>query len=153
LDDALSNTVSNKGLELFYTHGDMVQSLPPRGVSLGGNTKVPIQAALYASSPLPTEDTNTMLLDAKDGGITSSDPTVIAVTFQAHPEFASSCGVTGNKGEDTLGKIMALMNRNGDLSDTDYEAAKSDAKTSYEAVSRQSLDAMVAAGRLLKWFI
>ena len=37
-------------MELLYTHGDMVQSLPEFAISLGGNANVPIEACAYFSS-------------------------------------------------------------------------------------------------------
>ena len=37
----------NAMIELYYTHGDMVERLPEEAVSLGGNENVPIQAAAY----------------------------------------------------------------------------------------------------------
>ena len=46
-DDSNSNNDSNDkkcSMELLYTHGDMVHSLPDFAVSLGGNTNVPIEA-------------------------------------------------------------------------------------------------------------
>jgi GMP synthase-like glutamine amidotransferase len=156
-------------LDLFYTHGDMVESLPPRGVSLGGNEKVPIQASLYFSSPLHAANAETIIRNIAinrfefEGGDKqkqdalghsySDDPKVIAVTFQAHPEFAClAAGETNKGGYETLRKTMQLMRDNGDLSDEDYRAAFRDADVSYKRVNEQSLDAMVAAGRLLGWF-
>lgn len=49
-DDSNSNNDSNDkkcSMELLYTHGDMVHSLPDFAVSLGGNTNVPIEACAY----------------------------------------------------------------------------------------------------------
>jgi GMP synthase-like glutamine amidotransferase len=154
-------------LDLFYTHGDMVESLPPRGVSLGGNLKVPIQASLYFSSPLHAANAKAMLRnfannrsfgfegdnqhDAHDNSY-SDDPKVIAVTFQAHPEFAGLGGGETTKGEETLRKTMLLMRDNGDLSEKDYQDANHDVDAAYKRVNEQSLDAIVAAGRLLGWF-
>ncbi len=132
-------------LDLFYTHGDMVEKLPPTGISLGGNDPVPIQAAIYFSSP-PTDETVELLRTNKN------TTKVIAVTFQAHPEFCSSEDKLQSKGGQTFCKTVDLMNQNGDLSEQDHAAALSDAETTCHEVNRQSLDAMVAAGRLLGWF-
>ena len=137
------NAVS--GLDLYYTHGDMVERLPPTGVSLGGNDPVPIQAAVYFSSP--PQDDAAALLQAND-----ENNKVIAVTFQAHPEFASAEEQLQSLGEQTFCKTVNLMRDNGDLSEQDHSVALSDAETSCKHVNQQSLDAMVAAGKLLGWF-
>mmetsp|Transcript_6085 Transcript_6085/g.12522 ORF Transcript_6085/g.12522 Transcript_6085/m.12522 type:complete len:325 (-) Transcript_6085:66-1040(-) len=139
---------SNDSLDLFYTHGDMVERLPSTGISLGGNDHVPIQAAIYFSSP-PTDDVVELL---RTNNNNTNNPKVIAVTFQAHPEFCSSEDKLESKGEQTFCKTVDLMNHNGDLSEQDHTAALSDAATSCKQVNRQSLDAMAAAGRLLGWF-
>lgn len=45
------------------------------------------------------------------------------------------------------------MRDNGDLHEDDCKAALDDAdETTYARVTQQSLDAMVASGRLLGWF-
>lgn len=148
-DEMTTNNGSMYDLDLFYTHGDMVESLPSRGVSLGGNERVPIQAAVYFSYPLLAGEAETILRETGNNE-PPSVPRVIAVTFQAHPEFACLGGQT--KGGETLGKIVDLMRNNGDLGDNDYQAAVEDVRTSGESVNQQSLETMVAAGRLLGWF-
>ena len=142
------------GLDLLYTHGDMVESLPPSiGVSLGGNDAVPIQAAMYVSSPgaataAEIEGAIRRGCGGGGGGGGKTDgPGVIAVTFQAHPEFAVS-----NKGDGTYRQIVELMHDRGDVSDEDHATALDDADANRDRVRQQSLDAMVAAGRLLGWF-
>ncbi|VEU41855.1 unnamed protein product [Pseudo-nitzschia multistriata] len=155
-----STTCTDTGLDLFYTHGDMVESLPSQGVSLGGNKNVPIQAAIYFSAPVSDSCDSTLrdILcgnvgddeDNKDKEAKDGRPKVIAVTFQAHPEFSS----LGNesKGDETLHKTMKLMKENGDLSEQDFLAAKDDAYASVLRVKEHSVNAMITAGRLLDWF-
>ena len=141
------------GLDLLYTHGDMVENLPLSiGVSLGGNDAVPIQAALYVSSPGATtaSEIEETIRRGGGGGKTTpptDGPGVIAVTFQAHPEFAAS-----NKGDGTYREILEMMHDRGDVSDEDHATALDDADANRNRVRQQSLDAMVAAGRLLGWF-
>jgi GMP synthase-like glutamine amidotransferase len=120
-------------LQLFYTHGDMLERLPPQGLSLGGNDQVPIQAAVYYS------------MDSSSQQQQQSQP--MAITFQAHPEFGSKGGVEG-----TLYPIVKLMEERGDLTPNQAQRALDDAKLELETVERQSIGAMVAAGRLLGWF-
>eukprot|EP00536_Pseudo-nitzschia_multiseries_P011625 jgi/Psemu1/297915/fgenesh1_pm.406_\ len=142
---------ADSGLDLFYTHGDMVESLPARGVSLGGNDTVPIQAAVYFSAPVTNpEDALRKILYATESHETRSAPEVIAVTFQAHPEFAELG--KGSNGDDTLHRTMRLMKDKGYLSEQDFLSAESDACRTATLVREQSLNAMMSAGRLLGWF-
>mmetsp|Transcript_3011 Transcript_3011/g.7228 ORF Transcript_3011/g.7228 Transcript_3011/m.7228 type:complete len:377 (-) Transcript_3011:1576-2706(-) len=142
------------GLELFYTHGDMVESLPAMGVSLGGNEKVPIQAAVYFSDPVahPEDALRGVLCGTTTGANadTPSAPAVIAVTFQAHPEFAALG--KGSDGDETLHRTMRLMRDKGNLSEPDFLSAETDAVRTATRVREQSLNAVVSAGRLLGWF-
>jgi GMP synthase-like glutamine amidotransferase len=119
-------------LQLFYTHGDMVESLPPQGRLLGGNEAVPIQAAIYFS---------------QKNGDNQQKP--IAVTFQAHPEYASSKTLGLDR---TLNQIMHAMNERQDISDDEMERAKADALQEFETVQKHSIETMITVGRLLGWF-
>ena len=149
-DDSLPST-SDNALDLLYTHGDMVESLPSNGVSLGGNEPVPIHSAVYFSSS-PSEDPAAVIrANGRSGNDKDSgSPSVIAVTFQAHPEMAALG--TETKGEETFSRCAKLMRDNGDLPKDACKIALSDAETTGKQVTQQSLEAMVAAGRLLEWF-
>ena len=114
----------------------MVERLPPQGVSLGGNDKVPIQAAMYYSSMNDTNSTTT-----------AGTKRPIAITFQAHPEYGSQSGVDG-----TLNPIVRLMEERGDVTSNEAKEAQEDAKLQLDGVQEQSINAMIAAGRLLGWF-
>ena len=159
-NNSVGTNCINTGLDLFYTHGDMVESLPSQGVSLGGNERVPIQAAIYFSAPVVKSDgiirdiirdnANANDCDDKNEKNTRSGPKVIAVTFQAHPEFASLG--KGTKGDETLHDTMKLMKDKGNLSEQDFVTAEKDAASSVMRVREQSLKAMISAGRLLGWF-
>ena len=115
-------------LQLYYTHGDMVEKLPSQGHCLGGTKEVPIQAAIYLSS---------------------TDQKPIAITFQAHPEYASSKSL-GLQG--TLNPIMKAMNDRQDISDQELQHAAEDASLEFDAVEAHSIRTMITAGRLLGWF-
>jgi GMP synthase-like glutamine amidotransferase len=174
-DDApdLSKKPTITTLDLFYTHGDMVESLPSRGVNLGGNDKVPIQAAVYFSTPLVyTDDILDFMLasnndedDTRTNSANSSNPRVIAVTFQAHPEFASllsssSSPIKGGKekiiiptkGNITYRNMLQLMKDSGDISEQDYQNVEKDSIINYDRIREQSVNTMISAGRLLNWF-
>lgn len=126
-----NNDGNNKStsLQLFYTHGDMVERLPSQGVSLGGNEQVPVQAALYFESP-PAEQRRP-----------------IAITFQAHPEYGSQNGMEG-----TLYPTVQAMEERGDITSDQAQQAKDDAKLRLEAVESESVSVMITVGRLLGWF-
>jgi GMP synthase-like glutamine amidotransferase len=133
-DDSMTydtNAASTNSLDLFYTHGDMVEKLPSHASALGGNEKVPIQAAIYHSR-------------------NRENPTkIVAVTFQAHPEYASS----KEKGlEMTLHRIIEAMKERGDITDQERRIAMEDAIRDYERVREQSVNAMICAGQKLGWF-
>jgi GMP synthase-like glutamine amidotransferase len=129
-------------LDLFYTHGDMVEKLPPHGVSLGGDNKVPIQAAIYFA---PSMDGPPETQEVTD----DSSARVIAVTFQAHPEYASS----RERGLDgTLKCVIREMAKRGDITAEEAGRAEEDAALHYERVREDSIDAMIAACQLLGWF-
>jgi len=124
---------NKKDLDLYYTHGDMVQRLPPCAVSLGGNERVPIQAAAYYRTK---EEAS------------SADALPIAITFQAHPEYASpELGL-----KKTLGSILVAMQERGNFSSGEQEAFRLDAIEHYAAVERDSIDVMKTVGILLGWF-
>lgn len=135
--------VDGDKLDLYYSHGDMVQQLPPQAVSLGGNDKVPIQAAVYYDGhnpPLqqPGQDEHQQL-----------QPRPIAITFQAHPEYGSSTSIGL---EQTLRCILELMTERGDITADVRDQATKDAIDQFVHVQRQSIDVMKASGKLLGWF-
>lgn len=130
-----------ENVELFYTHGDMVQDLPPCAVALGqeGDT-LPVQSAAYFA----TEE------DAKQfqsGSTTTVKP--FAITFQAHPEYSVSPEL-GMK--FTLGRIMDVQAEKGMIEQDVIDKAKVDAASNYDRVHRQSKDAFIASARALGWF-
>ena len=127
-DDDVSRNASQ--IKLLYTHGDMVASLPWCGTSLGGNEHVPIQAAMYYN-------------DSHDK---SHEKQAVAVTFQAHPEYAgSSLGYEG-----TFIKTLHKMGDRGSVKDC--EQAELDASNHLSTIQRQSVNVLIAAGRALGWF-
>jgi GMP synthase-like glutamine amidotransferase len=120
---------TTRGFQLFYTHGDMVDKLPPHGRTLCGTDAVPIQAAIYFSKT-----------DALKP---------VAVTFQAHPEYASSRPLGLDR---TLNAIMDAMHERQDITDEELRRAKDDAREEFDAVQLHSVESMISVGRLLGWF-
>lgn len=131
--DLLMFQNDKKNVELYYTHGDMVQTLPSCAISLGGNEKVPIEAAAYYRSK---EEAS------------SDDAQAIAITFQAHPEYASpELGL-----HKTLGSILCAMRDRGDFSSQLEKEYRQDAIDHYAAIERDSIDVIKTVGILLGWF-
>jgi GMP synthase-like glutamine amidotransferase len=125
--------VNKKSVELYYTHGDMVNKLPGCAVSLGGNDNVPVQAAAYYRSK-------------EEASVPGTRP--IAITFQAHPEYASpELGL-----RKTLGSILVALKDRGEISEGEQEAFHQDAIDHYAAVERNSIDLMKSVGIILGWF-
>lgn len=78
-------------MELLYTHGDMVHSLPDFAVSLGGNTNVPIEACAYILFIQRGEESisEANTISTTQTATTKAQVQPYAVTFQAHPEYIS----------------------------------------------------------------
>ena len=118
----------------YYTHGDFVEKLPSTAVCLGGDERVSILSAAYYGTP-----NEALEMGAKP----------YAITFQAHPEYASSMDMGLYR---TLDAIMDVMVQKGLLEAKDRDSVGHDAVKSFEVVQRDSLDTMVTVGKLLGWF-
>lgn len=126
------------GVDYYYTHGDQVERLPPCAVCLGGDENVPILAAAYYA-----ENKN------NEGQQEQQEKEPYAITFQAHPEYASSTDLGLYR---TLHLIMDAMVQRGVLqADQRVEVGK-DATESFEKVRRDSFDTILKVGRIFKWF-
>ena len=132
---------SQDSIELYYTHGDMVDSLPSSAVALGTEPEenLPVQSAAYFKDKSEVQ--------AFQSGISSVKP--YAITFQAHPEYAVSreVGLTY-----TLGRILNLMVEK-DLIPADVnESAQTDAMENFNSVHQQSKAVFLASAKVLGWF-
>eukprot|EP00957_Ditylum_brightwellii_P194371 14803360-Ditylum_brightwellii.AAC.1 len=81
--------------DLLCSHGDMVSSLPSFAISLGSNDAVPIQAAAYFSSSQDVTSFQTTISSSSSDGDDNDERKLVlphAITFQAHPEFATKNG-------------------------------------------------------------
>jgi GMP synthase-like glutamine amidotransferase len=136
------STVFEKGsLNLYFTHGDMVEKLPDVAVCLGGNAYVPIQSAAYFAT---AEDARRF---ESTGGFRASSP--YCISFQAHPEYATSVSAGL---EQTLDACMDAMEKRGAVESHVRTKASRDARQAFATVQRDSIEAMVQVGRLLGWF-
>jgi hypothetical protein len=149
---AFSNTNINKNkplslasLDLFVTHSDMVEQLPETAVSLGGGSspEVPIQAAAYFETPQQAASF------ASDNNDSSTTTRPFAISFQAHPEYAT----TLDRGlKSTLYGCMNAMEQKHLITSIHHDKALQDAHDTFLQVQNDSISAMVATGRLLGWF-
>jgi GMP synthase (glutamine-hydrolysing) len=124
-----ASLLSQDEYHLLYTHGDMVATLPSCAKSLGGNSNVPVLCAIYYDTKTKTKP--------------------VAVTFQAHPEYAANYTL-GIK--VTFERILAKMEERGALSSDDRRKVQEDAQARFYQVERHSLDAMAMVGEQLGWF-
>lgn len=136
---------------LYYTHGDMVSQLPSVAVSLGGSEQVPIEAAAYFATP---EDAAKVVQVAAAGNSEQQQeqrPKPYAVSFQAHPEYASTrernLGMHG-----TLELSLDTLEKRGEFDHEERLSIGRDTQEHFEAVQRDSIHIMLSTGRLLGWF-
>jgi hypothetical protein len=71
------------------------------------------------------------------------------ITFQAHPEYASSTDLGLYR---TLNQIVDAMVQHGALDTDKQSAVEQDVARCYQQVQRYSLDTTVTVGRILWWF-
>ena len=134
-------------LHYYYTHGDRVERLPATAVCLGGDDRVPILAAAYYDTPQQAAQAASG--GDNGGGETPPLPKPYAITFQAHPEYASSMDLGLHR---TLGLIMDVMVKKELLESHARQSLGEDALKMYNRVKDDSLNTIVSVGRLLGWF-
>ena len=120
-----TNLLGCETADLFYTHGDMVEQLPSCAVRLGGSDRVPIEAAAYYHESTP-----------------------YAITFQAHPEFASSRDLGPYR---TLQLIMDAMEERGAIAKESRAKAGEDAIASFGDVQLPSVALVTRVAELFGW--
>lgn len=135
-----------KEIQLMYTHGDMVASLPPCAVPLFGNDAVPIQAAAYFSD---FEEASKIRqnVDAGCGDNTVELPRPHAFTFQAHPEYSSKDGLN-----ITFTNILAALGERNALPKSDLTEAQVDTTNIFPKLQEESIGLTVTVGKSLGWF-
>lgn len=132
-------------MEMLYTHGDMVSTLPSTGLSLGGNSEVPVQAAAYFAceeSALKFKQ----FAELSQGNKYNSEELPYAFTFQAHPEFTTPSGGT------TFMNILHKMAARKHIDSAQAKEASNDAQKNVDKVKADSLDAIETVGVILGWF-
>jgi len=152
----LEENSERSSVELLYTHGDMVHSLPEFAISLGGNANVPIEACAYFSSKeekilfqKQQQQTTTTKNDG-DSSNNNDNATKVqpyAFTFQAHPEYTSPTGFNINY----FNTVQAMEDR-GFITQQLAKKVCWDAKVNFEKVQDDSLNVMIAVAARLGWF-
>ena len=132
-------------LEMLYTHGDMVASLPAMSLSLGGNNDVPIQSAAYFGS----KDLALKFQQYLESSSKNYTPQELpyAFTLQAHPEFISPQGFSVN-----YLNILNAMEKSKRIDSATSKEAAEDAKSNFDLVKIDSLDATMSIATTLGWF-
>lgn len=132
-------------IDLLYTHGDMVQSLPMCAVPLFGNEKVQIQAAAYFSTEHEASEYRSGCTSSAQDVHTLPEP--YAFTFQAHPEYTSDLGFNR-----TFRDVALALDKRGDVPSSQIEMARIDANENFGLLERFSVGIIVSVGRTLGWF-
>ena len=149
-------TTSNKDcIDMLFTRGDMVESLPSVAVSLCGSSTLPNEACAYFAyedevykfQQQVKQQENEKTASVVDKGSSGSEVVPYAITFQAHPEYMTSTGYKINY----VNTVKAMKDR-GSISTEQEEAAINDAKLYYEMLERDCLDATVSTAVILGWF-
>jgi hypothetical protein len=163
--DTQGETSPKEYLELLYTRGDMVRSLPPEGIALCGEGDLPYEACAYFASEenasefqnqvkqqqmqSPTNLTALGQTAAPADHALDNDSIVLpyAITFQAHPEYMTPRGLKTN-----YVNTVNAMKGCGFISHETCQEACEDASLHHDCLSSDSLDAVVSAGVILGWF-
>ena len=145
---ALEQQSRRNKIKMFYTHGDMVQSIPPCALSLGGNHDVvPIQACAYFPSS-NEKDLYLQSLSSLSSSSLSSSPKPYAITFQGHPEYASK-----DVGLTTYLNILSFLEKQQKVPKEILSHARQDAKDSFEDIERNCIALMRDVMITLGWLI
>ncbi|KAL3800364.1 hypothetical protein HJC23_003660 [Cyclotella cryptica] len=157
-----NSKAARTSLEMLYTHGDMVGTLPTVGLSLGGNGEVPIQSAAYFASQDCALKFNQYADSLQHGSSSTStshlpltgflnrddqESLPYAMTFQAHPEYVSVDGFKVH-----FLNVLKTMEKLHHIDSATSKQASEDATRNFDRVLTDSLDVMVSVGVILGWF-
>ena len=147
--DALESKPNAETIQLMYTHGDHVASLPPCAVSLFGNDSVPIQAAAYfADNEEAAIFCESIGSNGQKGGENLPPlPKPHCITFQAHPEYSSQDGLT-----ITFTNILRALEEKRVLPQADLAEAEADTTDKFPELQQESIRLFVTVCNILGWF-
>ena len=137
--DSGKNILGKQQLELYATHGDHVEYLPPEAICLGGDNLVPIQAAAYYGT----------VEEAQNAEKNHDLGKPFAITFQSHLEYGTSKDLGLIR---TLETLIEMLHEKALITKEYKDRAKQDARDQYDNVESDSIEAMVMTGRVLGWF-
>lgn len=120
----------NSSINILYTHGDMVESLPKCAISLGGTETVPIQAAVYFQKQQSPKD----------------NEVPYAYTFQGHPEYATKTGI------NTFHNVIDTLNEKGKVSDESLKDIKKSCLEMFHFIQEDSISVMIEVAKIFTWF-
>lgn len=138
---------------LYYTHGDMVAQLPPCAIPFACTSNVPIAAAAFFASPEDAALFGKNGIDTSES-LSSTNPQKLpyAITFQAHPEFFDSDGLTKHF---RLCIQSMMYPQKSPLSEQEQAACEEifqEALIHKEEVWNDTMDLMIQVGSILNWF-
>jgi len=135
---------------LLYTHGDMVEKLPPCAVCLGGTEPtVPIQTVAYFQTEQDAAQFQAFVRTSDRRMVPPKPPILpIAITFQAHPEYADR----KHGAEATFGAVMDKVNKKDMLSLDELKAAEQDMMDNFHKIEDQSTQVVARVGAWLGWW-
>jgi GMP synthase-like glutamine amidotransferase len=145
---------SSGTIDLYFSHGDMVSALPPSAVCIGGSSTVPIEMAAYFGSSEEAEAfrVSSVLAASTNAGrethLNGAKVRPFALTFQSHPEYASSDG----GGVRTMDAVMDAMDARSSFDPTHSAAVRHDAHQAFPLVQQNSVEALCKACEILGWF-
>jgi GMP synthase-like glutamine amidotransferase len=149
-----SDDRGDNSIEMLYTHGDMIHSLPNFAIPLGGNVGVPIEACAYFASideknqwMQQQQQQQQQQYQQQHNEETSKTIQPYAFTFQAHPEYISPTGFNINY----INTVHAMEQR-GYITHELSQKVCEDARTYFDKVYEDSLDVMIAVAVTLGWF-
>ena len=142
------NDQDHTTVQLYYTHGDMVETIPNVAVNLGGDSTVPIQSVAYfATSQDADQYRNHVVGTTNMESLRRILP--YSVTMQAHPEYSTSMELGVHR---TLLQCMeAMEGRRPQRPDTDIRS-RDDAIENFPQVQNDSIAMVAKIGRLFGWF-
>lgn len=148
-----SDDKKDNSIELLYTHGDMIQSLPNFAISLGGNLDVPIEACAYFASVdeknqwMQQQQMQQQYQQQQQTEETFQTIQPYAFSFQAHPEYISPTGFSINY----INTVQAMEHR-GYITQELSRNVCEDARTYFDTVYEDSLDVIIAVAVTL-WLV
>ena len=150
-NDNNDNNKNNNTVQLYFTHGDMVERIPNVAVTLGGDDTVPIQAVAYFAQSEDADQYRNSMEITTNNIETLLRPLPYAITMQAHPEYSTSIEMGIHR---TLFQCMDAMERRQQQQQQQQPniRPRDDAIQNFDAVQNDSIALIAEIGRMFDWF-